>query len=300
MKKIIVAATMIWSSLCAAQEKITIVSPYAASHSGNAAMFKIIEQANAMQNKFDFVLEFRPGGEQLIAIKAIERDPQKNLVVIAPKFVEHAMSGNIQANQYVPVHALGDACWAIIANINNGKDGIANLQNQKEIFVGGVGIGNATHLTSLQIAEKYGFAVQYVPFKSNYDALIVMAANGGINFVIDRVTAYQQFRTKNPNLVMLAMHCPDRHPQAPHVATLKEQGITAPYVFNITMAHVDMKPERRAELGQILNSAASAVGTATIQQLSDMRPPVMSLDQYFKDSYALVEQLLKKHHKKLH
>lgn len=290
---------MIWSSVCLAQEKITIVSPYAASHSGNAAMFKIIEQANTMQNKFDFVLEFRPGGEQLIAIKSIERDPQKNLVIVAPKFVEHAMSGKIQASQYVPVHALGDACWAIISNINHGSNGIANLQNQKEIFVGGVGIGNATHLTSLQIAEKYGFSVQYVPFKSNYDALVVMAANGGINFVVDRVAAYQQFKSKNPNLVMLAMHCPDRHPTAPHVATLKEQGIVAPYVFNITMAHVDMKLDRRVELSQILTLATKTVGSAAIQQLSDMRPPQVALDQYFADSYRLVEQLLKKHHNKL-
>ena len=295
MKKLLTLLLTVLALTATAQEKISILSPYAASHSGTPAMFKVLEQANSAQNKYHFILEFKPGGEQLIAVKAIEQDPQRQLAIIAPKFVEHVSSGKLKLNDYVPVHALGDACWAVISNINNGRSGIANLQGQREIFVGGVGIGNAAHLTSLQIGERYGFAVKYIPFKSNYDALVLMASDGSINFVVDRVAAFQQMHTKNPNIAMLAISCPERHPQAPNVPTLKEQGILAPYVFNITVAHTDMKADRRQELAQILQDATAKVGAETLQQVSDMRPPAVPVEQYYRDSINFVDRLLKKH-----
>jgi hypothetical protein len=38
---------------------------------------------------------------------------------------------------------------------------------------------------------------------------------------------------------MIAASCPTRLPQEPKIKTLKEQGIEAPYIFNIAIAHKD-------------------------------------------------------------
>lgn len=281
-----------------AKELITIASPYSASHSGTPAMQKIIDRANQTQEKYVFVLEFRPGGEQIIAVKHIHDQPNNRLAIIAPKFVEHVQSGKLDLQQYEPVHALGDACWAVISNLGDHKLGIAGLAGQKEIVVGGVGFGNATHLTSLEIAEKFDLQVRYVPFRSNFDALILMVGDNSVNLVLDRVLNYQQFQAKNPRIKMLAMSCPERHPDAPHTATLREQGISAPYVFNITVAHRLMPGDKRAELTTILQQATLDIGKKQIQQLSDMRPPIfdqIDLMSYYQDRLHMVRTLLQKH-----
>jgi tripartite-type tricarboxylate transporter receptor subunit TctC len=283
-------------------ETITIASPYAASHSGSAAIFKILEQANRDQNRYNFILEFKPGGEQIIAVRYMDEQPQTRLAIVAPKFVEHVSSGKLNQSDYDPVWALGDACWAVITNVGDERRGVASLRGQGELVVGGVGFGNSAHLTALQLAQQYGFKVRYVPFKSNFDALILMAADGSVNMVLERVSNYEQIKLKNSKLKMLAMSCPQRHPQAPNVKTLLEQGITAPYVFNIVIANRNMPAIRHEEISKILTKATQSVGAKEIQQSSDMRPPQFDnfpTTMYYNKSLMLSEQLLKKYHNQI-
>jgi len=298
MKQFILAVFLTLTSTAWASETISILSPYSANHSGTPAMYKIINAANKSQSRYNFILEFKPGGEQIIAVRALDENTNNRLAIIAPKFVEHTESGKLKFDDYVPVHALGDACWAVIANVGNERQGVASLRGQKEIVVGGVGFGNAAHLTSLQLAEKFGFKVRYVPFKANYDALVLMAGDNSINMVVDRVTSYRQFRDRNSNIKLLGMSCLSRHPDEPKIKTLAEQGITAPFVFNITVAHKNMDASRRAELGKILQDVTRSIGRTEIQQLSDMTPPVfdnVDINLYYNNSVELVRTLLNKH-----
>lgn len=298
MIKLILIALAFWSSQVLATETITIVSPYSASHSGSPAMFRIIEQANRMQSQYNFVLEFRPGGEQIIAVKHMDEQPQNRVAIIAPKFVEHTVSGRLNIADYDPVWSLGDACWGVITNVGDERRGVDSLKGQQELVVGGVGIGNAAHLTALQLASRYGFTVRYVPFKSNMDALLLMTGDGTVNMVLERVANYQQMKAKNPKLQMLAMSCPTRHPDLPNVKTLQEQGITAPTVFNIVIANRTMKPGRQDDIGKILTRAAAEIGSPAIQQLSDMRPSQFDktpVSMYYNKQVRLLEQLLYKH-----
>lgn len=295
------AMSLVISPIMAA-ETIHIQSPYSPSHSGTPAMLKIIDQANSSQDRYRFLLEYRPGGEQLIAINHLEKAPHNRLAIIAPKFVEHVESGKVNEQDFLPVHALGDACWAVISNLGSTPMGIKNLQGINELVVGGVGIGNATHITSLQLAEKYGFKVRYVPFRSNFDALVLMVSDGSINMVLDRVINYHQYQEKSPALKMLAMSCPTRHPSAPDLPTLKEQGIEAPYVFNITVAHKLMDEKKRQEITEILADSTKTLGVNEIRKLSDMIPPYFTntdLEKYHHDSISMMRKMIKKHQDKI-
>lgn len=297
MKLLLIAVSLLFG-MAQAKEVIAIQSPYSASHSGTPAMQKILNEANQMQDKFHFILEFRPGGEQLLAVKALDDSPQSRLAIIAPKFVEHTRAGRLSLLDYHPVHALGDACWAVITNVGDSKAGIESLRGLKTITVGGVGVGNATHLTSLQLGQRFGMQIQYVPFRSNFDALVLMTGDGSINLVIDRVVNFQQFKEKNSNLKILAMSCSSRHPSMPDVPTLKEQGVLAPLIFNITVAHKSMDQKRRSDIAKILQTATEKIGIGEIQRLSDMTPPAFagtSLETYFANSIKLVDSLLQKY-----
>lgn len=261
-------------------------------------MLKIIQEANTAQNDFSFVLDFKPGGNQIIAVKHMDASPTNRLAIIAPAYVENTTTGKLNQADYVPVHALGDACWAVISNKGTEAGGIASLKGEKELLVGGVGFGNATHLTSLLAGEKYGFRVKYIVFKSNNEALINMVGGHGINLVIDRIESYESFKEKNPGLQVLAASCPKRLAKAPQVKTLKEQGIDAPYIFNITVANRAMPVATRERIAKILDDATKKVGANEITQLSGMNPPLFdNVDtvKFYTNSITRVSTLLTKY-----
>lgn len=284
MKKLLFAFLLLMTGHAMSSELIKIYSPYSASHSATPAMRKIIDQANASQNAYNFILEFKPGGNQVIAVRSME--PATSLSVIAPAFVENIDSGQLKESDYVPVHALGDACWAVITN--------KPFENQKEFMVGGVGFGNAAHLTALALGEKYKFKTTYIVFKSNFDGLVNMTGNNGIEMVIDRYESYESMLTQNPKLRVPAVSCPTRLPQAPNVKTLKELKIDAPYIFNIIVAHKDMNNARRVAIGKILDEATLKVGQQEIYKLSAVRPPIfdgISTESFYKTSISTVRKL---------
>ncbi len=286
--KILNAIFALLLNTAALADTVKIYSPYAPSHSATPAMFKIIDQANKAQSTYSFVLEFRPGGNQMIALQALDAN---SLAIIAPAFVENVAAGKLTESDYVPVHALGDACWTVITN--------GAITDQKEMTVGGVGIGNATHLTALALGEKYRFDVRYVVFKSNNDALVNMAGNNGVFMVIDRYESYQALKTKNANLQVFAASCPTRLPQAPAVKTLREMGIDAPYVFNITVAHRSMPTAQRQAIASVLNDAQRVVGSAEIFNLSGVKIPDVTAEEFYAKSVALVKRLQEKYRKEI-
>ena len=275
-------------SIAQAVELVKIQTPYNAAHSGTPAMLRIIEQANTNQNIYRFVLEFKPGGNQTIALRTL--DTENDLAIIAPAFVENADSGQINEQDYVALYALGDACWAVITN--------KAVKGQREFVVGGVGFGNAAHLTALALGERYKFNVRYVVFKSNGDAMVNMAGNNGVEFTIDKYEVYESLKTKNSNLRMVAASCPLRLPQEPKIPTLREQGITAPYIFNIIVAHRNMPVARQHAIATILKQATQDVGEKEIFRISAMRPPQFdnrNVEEFYRGSVDLIRTLQKKY-----
>jgi tripartite-type tricarboxylate transporter receptor subunit TctC len=289
MNKLLLILLFFASGVVHSAEIVPIYSPYSAAHSGTPVMLRILSEANSAQSTYQFVLEFKPGGNQTIAAKSLNAN---SLAIISAVFVENVESGKLNFNDYVPVHALGNACWAVLVN----------KELEGEILAGGVGFGNSTHLTSLALADKYKFKVRYIVFKSGNDALINMAGNHGVNFVIDRYEAFESMAQMNSNLRMFAASCPVRLPQQPKIKTLKELGINAPYIFNITVAHKDMPETKRQAISVILNSAQDRIGADEIFKLSAFRPPKfdnMSTENFYHDSYNLVKNLQQKYRKQI-
>jgi tripartite-type tricarboxylate transporter receptor subunit TctC len=279
------------STTAFAATPVKIYTPYGPGHSGTPAMLRIIDEANSSQSAYKFILEFKPGGNQIIALKSMD---ENSLAIIAPAYVENVASGKINESDYVPIHALGDACWVGISN--------GSLSGRKELVVGGVGFGNATHLTALALGDKYKFSVKYVIFKSNNDALINMTGNNGVDFVIDKYEAYESMKTKNKNLTLVAASCPTRMPQVKNLKTFKEIGIVAPYVFNITVAHKDMNSVQRKAIAIILNSATAKIGQREIYNLSGMAPPLfdsISAEDFYDKSTNMVRLLQLKYKEKI-
>ena len=285
-----------------AGELITIQTPYTATHSGTPAMFDIINTANKIQKKYIFLLEFKPGGNQVIAVTVMNQAPKKTLAIIAASFVENIELGLLKYNDYAPVWSLGDACWTVMSTLSNGVSEIRGLQNAQEIVVGTVGFGNASHLTALQIGKKYNVPVKLVPFKSNFDAVVNMAGNNGVTVGLDTTETFENFRARNSQLRMLAVSCNQRLPEYPQVKTLREQGIVAPAVINIVIANTAMPEEKRKQLGKILEQATTQIGADAIQKISGFRPPQfdqVTAQEHFTKNIELISRLRKQFEKEI-
>jgi tripartite-type tricarboxylate transporter receptor subunit TctC len=299
MKKFLL--TLLFSTSVFAQENITVYTPYSASHGGNAAFQRVLDRANEIQKDYRFQFELRPGAQGLIALKAAAEQPENRLSVIHAAFVELIEKSQIQETDWRPVHAIGEACWAVVTLGGNESQGIASLKSVPEITVGTVGVGNVTHLTSLAIGERVGVPVRLVLFKSNYDALINLLGNHGVNFAIERYAVVEQFREKNPKIQVVGMSCPTRY-AAMHVATLREQGLNLPGVVNIVMAHQKMPADRQQAIGRILDQATKDVGLKEIQHLSDMRSPVfdnVNAQQFYQTRINALKTLRKQYVKQI-
>lgn len=259
-----------------AREPILIQNGSSASQPNVPTYMRTLEIANKIQNKYEFVLEMKPGANGALALRAMDLSPTNRLATIAPAFVENSKQGLINEADYVPVLAQGDACWAIITNVGDTKKGVSSLQGQKEITVGGTGFGNAAHITSIMLGEKYGFNVRYIVYKSNFDALVAMASQNDINFVIERINNFKTFKEKNPRLQVLGINCPMRNPLMPEVRTLKEQGFDTPTIFFMIVANVKMPKERRDEISSILEEAQKILGQKYMFESSDVLSPQFS------------------------
>jgi len=295
MKKILLALLVAMSTSWAlAAETIKLYWPYNPGFSSNPALFKLIERANASQSIYKFQLEFRPGGNGSVAVQAMDANPETSLAFIAASFVDHIKTGKLIEQDYVPVHAIGTICFAVITN--------KPLAGAKEFVAGGAGLGNSTHLTALALGEKYGFDVRYIVFRSGNEALINMAGNNGVEFAFDKYETYQALKTKNPNLRMVAASCPTRLPQEPGIKTLAEQGIQVPPASTLAVAHRLMPQARRVAIANILDTATKDIGAREFFELSALRPPVfdgIGPEEYYRNLVQGIRKLQDKYQSKI-
>lgn len=285
-----------------AQEVITIYSPYSAGHGGNIAFQQVLVRANADQKKYLFVMEAKPGAQGVIALKAMDEYPQSRLAIIHAAFLDNIETGLLKEEDYRAVHGIGDACWAVISSTATRSGDLSSIAGTKEITAGSVGFGNVSHLTAMAIAEKYNLSSRFIVFKSNYDAVINMVGNHGVNFAIERLSVVRQFEKINPNIKSIAMSCPTRHSADPKLKTLKEQGIDIPSVFNIVMANQQMSDQKRLTIGIILDEATKKVGLDAIQHLSDMRSPVfdnVSAQAFYNQRISSIRYLRDRYRKEI-
>ena len=267
-------------------------------------MMRVLDEANRMQNKYHFVQENRPGAQGVIALKHTHDRPQDHLAIIHAAFIDNLEKNLVGEDDYVPVHAVGDACWAVgVLSKDKNLRRVSGLKSLPELVIGTVGLGNVTHLTGIAVAERQKLPQRLVLFKSNYDAVINLVGGHGVNFVVERPSVLREFQPRTPDLRIIGVSCSERHPEIPAVPTLAEQGLFLPSVFNIVVANASMSPNRRQEIGKILDKATVVVGKDEIRRMSDFVSPVfagkITAQQFYDSRISIVKKLRAKYHSEL-
>lgn len=222
-----------------------------------------LEHANASQSKYKFTIDFKPGANGLLAVRAIDKDPVNRIVGIGPHFLRHVENKTISMDDYVPVELTGyDMCTGVVTNIGDTKSGIDSLEafRGKTITVGTLSPASPAFSTAVELSKRYGFVPKFVAFESDNAGFQALVSNHGINFAFINPNLYLQYLPENPKLQLLAMHCPQRLKSMPHVKTLAEQNIHVPTVFNMMLAKSNMPSQQRKEIGKILADSRDAIG----------------------------------------
>jgi tripartite-type tricarboxylate transporter receptor subunit TctC len=307
MKRLLMLVLATLAAQAWATETIVIASTYNAGYSGQAAMLSVLNAANTAQKKYNFILEPHPGAQGLIAMNYAQASTNNRLALIAAGAVDNFVTGKVKETDFVPVHAVGDACWAVVTNWpadeSRGIRSIRAPAGSKELVLGVVGVGSVSHLAGLEIANQVRLPAIAVVFKSGTEAFLNVAANNGANMAIDSVPTILNMKTKVPTLNMAGITCGDRHPLAPHVPTLSEQGLgNIPPVFNIILAPAGMSESKRKELGDILDRAAQDVGLDSLFASSGFKAAVfqrMTAQQFYDLRVGQIKTLRKKYSKEI-
>lgn len=262
MKKLFLALLCV-SSLAFATETIVVLNPQGAGYSGTPQFLATIDEANKIQNKYQFVPEFKVGGFESVALLDVKNHPQTRITSVVTSHLEAADRGLIKLDDYVPVFANGDACWALASN--------KPLKDLKEIIVGAPALGGALHLDALEIGKKYNKPVRFIFYKTNGEAVLAMM-QGDVNLTLDRVVVFENYKKQFPTVEFVAMTCNVRHPAVPNLRTLKELGIDAPPIFNVIVASKDMDLTRRQDIRQIFERASKNLGQDRLSGLGDHVP----------------------------
>ena len=289
---IIAATSTAWAA-----ETITIRSPYDHNHAGNPALQAIITAANQGQNQYTFVMTPHPGGQGTVSLGKVE--PQKDLALIHPSFVQNFMSGAVREKDWTPVGALGDACFLLISQQGDAQQGVSSLKKSTgPLMIGVVGLGSATHLLALEISAVTGVAIEPVMFKSAGEAVLNLIAQEELTMTVGNINQFRTVTSKKPTTTALGALCPTRHPDMPETRTFREQGINTPLVFNILVAHTDMPEAKRQQIAQIWDRAVKAVGKDRIFAASGFISPHFdqtSIDEYARQRITVMRSALEKH-----
>jgi tripartite-type tricarboxylate transporter receptor subunit TctC len=177
MKKILVFAFSLFLSSVQAKETITIL--YGWSPSDVAANFhrQIVEEANKIQDKYNFVFDARAGAGGAVAAMFVQNNPSNYILASSSAFYIRPNFFPAESHEINKFKEILPICSAPIVVSSKKYKSWNEVPTDKPLSIGVSGLGITTHLVATEIAKKYPSLV-VVPFKSTNEA--VVATLGGV------------------------------------------------------------------------------------------------------------------------
>lgn len=225
MKKLLTALVIAVAALSAsAKETIQII--YGFSPADNSANYgrNLAEEANKIQDKYNFVFDAKPGAGQVVAFNYVKNTPGAIFMTsgaywLRPNFYP---TQSYDVNEYRTIMTMCSVPFAIASKKH---ENWKTVPKDQPITIATSGLGVVSHLTALQIQKAYPNST-IIPFKSTADAFV--ATMGGqvdvaVGFVGD-AEKYTQEGT-NTKLNILGTTGPKYVGKYPN---LTSQGFPAP------------------------------------------------------------------------
>jgi tripartite-type tricarboxylate transporter receptor subunit TctC len=277
MKKLLLSLVLllVYSCAFAAPVKVQVVWGWTYAQA-QAQVFKaILDQANNEQNKYEFILEPRPGSGGVVATRTVlanTKEGRFSLLANGPPFFPRPYlypDSGYRLDQFKQVLILGHQQVGLVTK---GKT-VDDLRKQKRIIIGSNGVGTTGHLMAEKLSKTVfaGKQVDIVQYGTLPES--ILAVQGGF---IDMSSAYMSDIEGKEGLTMSAMT--GRRP-VPGSVLLKDIGAPEFADFNspfFILATADADPIKIKEIQTILLKAQKS---PIVKEASDFQGFVQ-LDMY--------------------
>jgi tripartite-type tricarboxylate transporter receptor subunit TctC len=188
MKKLLAILLSAVAITAAAKENITIY--YSWSASDTAANFHrvLADEANKIQDRYNFVFDVRPGAGGSIAARQVAGQPDTILATASAFFIRPNFFPN-ESHDISQFRELFPQCSAPAVITSRKYKTWSEVPTDRPVSIGMSGMGTTTHLIAAQIEKKYPNLV-IVPFKSTSDAVLSVLSDStdmAVNFMGDSV-----------------------------------------------------------------------------------------------------------------
>lgn len=289
MKKILLALALILSAgadYAYARQNITLIYSWTAGD--NAANFyrALSDEANKLQSKYNFTVDYKPGAGGTVAAKATSANPRNSLWL-------NSSAAFIRPNLYpddshdmAEFRTLMPMCMVSFVVISSRYKSWHEVPKDAKLSIGMTGLGTTTHLVSLQIAKNFTNMI-VVPFKSTSEAL-VNVLNGAVDFSIGVHSDSEQYTQTNQTKQVHWLGQTGRQ-SVKNTELLIKQGFSQD-LANMNAPHQifashKMPEDRFRELRAILVQAARAQSVTAASLIDNCIPnnqlPDNQLDSWF-------------------
>ena len=168
MKKILLILLFI-TGAALAQERIPSIWAFNIANIQGSYYRATLEEANRIQNKYEFVTEHKPGAGGEIGAVYVNNQRMALLGTAAAYFVRpYLYKANYSFDQFKPIHVMATSPAALVTKERSLQD----IVGQSKISIGTAGPGSLTHLMALKFKEYYpDKTVIIVSYKSSTEAM---------------------------------------------------------------------------------------------------------------------------------
>ena len=214
-----------------AKENVTIVYSWTAADGPANYSRAIIEEANRLQSKYNFIFDTKPGAGGSIAANYVKNTPNTILATASAFFVRPNFfpSESYDLSAYREIFLQCTAPMAITAIKYNTW---ADVPKDRPLTIGVSGLGTTTHLFATQIQAKNP-QLTVIPFKSTSESLLSVAA-GHTDLHVAFLGEVETWGTDNPKYGKLQVLGISGHNSVRGFPTLISQG------FGTTVANISV------------------------------------------------------------
>lgn len=197
MKKLILSLVFSMVALSAvAKENITIIYSWTAADPAANFYRSLAESSNKMQDKYNFILDTKPGAGGAVAAKFVEANPATNILANSSALFIRPIFFPNESHEVGSFRSIMPMCQAPMLITTSKYKSWDEVPKDKPLSIGMSGMGTTTHLVATQIVERYP-NIQIIPFKSTSDAL-VSAMGGQTDFAVSFTGEIQGYLTPTP------------------------------------------------------------------------------------------------------
>jgi len=182
MKKLLISAAAALTYFAAqAQQTISIVWPFGMGDTQAQYSRSLVEELNAGQKKYNFILENKPGAGATIGAKHVAATPNAVLAASTAFFVRPNFYPD-ESHRVSDFRPLMTQCAAPMLIVSKKYRSWREIDRNQKISIGISGLGATSHLMAMEIVKRYPNATP-VPYKGTREASID-AISGNIDLSV--------------------------------------------------------------------------------------------------------------------